>query len=107
MAFERCHGLRNDRKEAAGEVHDRAEVVLQLGSASLFRASAGVNRDWLTGRRQEPTAQIEKMARLFQEPVADAADVVAPALRTLRIGPAPQLDRQVARRADCAGIDHL
>ena len=73
--------LRDHGIAALGKFQHGREIVVQLGMARLPAVGRGIDRHRLADGAEIPAGQVEKMNRLFQHPIADALDVVSPAVR--------------------------
>src|SRR5207237_8628329 len=93
-------GLRDSGIAAAIEVDDRREIVVKLTSIGAFAVGGGVDARRVC--REIPAGQVEEMDRLFEDPVANAIDVVAPAAGDQAIGAAEELDQKGERLAKSA-----
>lgn len=107
MMFEHGQCLGDDGIRTAGKLHNRAKIVLQLRMVVLPRIRGSKDGYRLAGRVQIPAAKVKKMDRFFQDPVADALDVVPPPVGPQPIGPARKLDEHVQRRSDGPVVDQL
>src|SRR5882724_10928909 len=70
-------------------------------------AGGGIHRNRVAGTGEIPTGEIEEMDRLLKDPVADAGEVVAPAVCAESVRTAPQLDESIKRVADRMGINEF
>ena len=64
--------LRDDGKPPAGEVHGGGEIVLQFRLRGVAGYGAGVDGNRLAGGGEITPRQVEKVDRLFENPVAHA-----------------------------------
>src|SRR5687768_15148559 len=107
MMLPRGQRLRNRRVSAAGEAQHGGEVVLQLRVVGPTRGGVGEHGGRLADALEVPAGEVEEMDGLFEDPVPDAVDVIAPPVGPETVGAPPQLDQRVLRVADVAGVDHL
>src|SRR5262249_47344906 len=99
--------LRDDGEGTGGEGERGGEVGVQFGVAGLLAVGLGEDRDGLAAGGEIPPGEVEEVDGLLQDPVADTANVIAPAVGAQAVGLPPQLDESVEWLADGPSIEQL
>ena len=107
MMFPRRQRLRNHRVPPARKMDDGGEVIVQFRMVGPLRAGGGVDGHRVARAGEIPAGQVEKVDRLFEDPVAHAIDIVPPAIGALPVGMPPEFDQCVERIANRAGFDQF
>src|SRR5262245_41403827 len=105
MMLPAAQALRDDGVSAAGKIDDGAEMIVQL--RMIAPLAVGPREHGFRIGLQIPAGEIEKVDRLFEDPVADAANVIAPAVRAKPIRAPPEFDQRIERLADGARVEQL